>query len=204
MCLQTVYSPHPGLKGCWRLGQRSSSPFHQSSLSHRRLSLYARRYSSKREHGHLWIYCVWAVNSFHSLPAVRSSWGPFWRWRSLVSEWEGSWFPWQWERWGHPPSWCFELGRAARNHETCEHNRKLYGETGDARFSTLTAPKHVSSLTTCWRRSERAQLLREQSSQPGQGRRSLRRAAEAPDSFQKSEGPKRSSAWLNTPHIRFR
>lgn len=54
----------------------------------------------------------------------------------------------------------------------------------------LTAPNHDSSLTTCWRRSERAQLLQEWSSQPGQGRRSLWRRPEAPDSFQKSEGPK--------------
>lgn len=65
-------------------------------------------------------------------------------------------------------------------------------------------PPHVSSLTTCWRRSERAQLLQEQSSQPGQGRRSLCRRAEAPGSFQKSDGPNASSACLNVPVDRTR
>lgn len=42
-CLQIAPSPHPGLEVCWQLGQRSSSPFHQSSLTHRHLALYARK-----------------------------------------------------------------------------------------------------------------------------------------------------------------
>ena len=52
--------------------------------------------------------------------------------------------------------------------------------------SFFTGPCGV--LTTCWRISEAAQLLRVQSSQQGQGRYSLWRQVEAPGSFQKSGG----------------
>lgn len=199
------YPPHPGLEEHWSPpAQRSSSLFHQNSLTHHHLVLYARRevfrcQNKKRKSSscfckicHLWCDLNPATALFPLTYLLFIDFkclfdiGDLWRtnWQSL--DFTGSESTEVSDR--------FDVSGSNKLPKTTRPLKRINSRCGwSFRFyidlkgrNIWPNTKHFPSLTTCWKISEAAQLLQVQSSRPGQGRYSLERQVVALGSFQKS------------------